>query len=85
MSETKPKPKSKGGGGGLGLFDGDDEDDLFSGTASKPSTAPVAQGLLTCSAGNNLSYLEGHIHILSTSILIDILQHWSDICHFGFF
>lgn len=40
---TKPKPKTGGGGGGL--FDGDDEDDLFSGITSKPSTAPVEQGL----------------------------------------
>lgn len=42
-SETKPKPKTGGGGGRL--FDGDDEDDLFSGTKSKPSPAPVAQGM----------------------------------------
>lgn len=42
---TKPKPKTGGGGGGGGLFDGDDEDDLFSGITSKPSTAPVEQGL----------------------------------------
>lgn len=42
-SETKPKPKTRGGGGGL--FDGDDEDDLFSGTTSKPSPTPAAQGM----------------------------------------
>ena len=42
-SETKPKPKTGGGGGGL--FDGDDEDDLFSGTTSKPSHTPAAQGM----------------------------------------
>ena len=44
---TKPKPKTVGGGGGSGLFDGDDEDDLFSGTSTKSSTAPVAQGMST--------------------------------------
>ena len=44
MSEsTKPKPEVKGGG----LFDGDDEDDLFTSTTSKPSTAPTTQGMLT--------------------------------------
>lgn len=32
---------------GGGLFDGDDEDDLFSSTTSKPSTAPTTQGMLT--------------------------------------
>ena len=46
MSEsTKPKPKSEVKGGGL--FDGDDEDDLFTSTTSKPSTAPTTQGMLT--------------------------------------
>lgn len=39
------KAKPKIGGGGGGLFDGEDEDDLFSGTNSKPSPAPVAQGI----------------------------------------
>jgi len=42
-SETKPKPKAGGGGGGL--FDGDDEDDLFSGTTSKPAPTTAAQGM----------------------------------------
>ena len=42
-SETKPKPKTGKGRGGL--FDGDDEDDLFSGTTSKPSPAPATQGM----------------------------------------
>lgn len=46
MSEsTKPKPKPEVKGGGL--FDGDDEDDLFTSTRSKPSTAPTTQGMLT--------------------------------------
>lgn len=46
MSEsTKPKPKSEVKGGGL--FDGDDEDDLFTSTTSKPSTTPTAQGMVT--------------------------------------
>lgn len=44
-SETKPILKTVGGGDGGRLFDGDDEDDLFSGTTSKPSSAPVAQGV----------------------------------------
>ena len=43
---ARPKPKTVGGGGS-GLFDGDDEDDLFSSTSTKPSTAPVAQGMST--------------------------------------
>ena len=43
-SETKSKPKTERGGGGL--FDGDDEDDLFSGSTSKPSAVPAAQGML---------------------------------------
>ena len=47
VPETLPKPKPKTGGGGGGLFDGDDEDDLFSGATSKPSpAAPVVSG--TC-------------------------------------
>lgn len=45
-SETKPKPKPKTERGGGRLFDGDDEDDLFSGTTSKPSPAPATQGML---------------------------------------
>ena len=45
-SETKPKPKPKTERGGGGLFDGDDEDDLFSGRTSKPSPAPATQGML---------------------------------------
>lgn len=46
MSEsTKPKPKSEVKGGGL--FDGDDEDDLFASSTSKPSTAPTTQGMVT--------------------------------------
>ena len=31
---------------GGGLFDGDDEDDLFTSTTSKPSTTPTIQGML---------------------------------------
>lgn len=46
MSETtKPKPKSEVKGGGL--FDGDDEDDLFTSTTSKPSPTPTMQGMVT--------------------------------------
>lgn len=46
MSETtKPKPKSEVKGGGL--FDGDDEDDLFTSSTSKPSPAPTTQGVVT--------------------------------------
>lgn len=43
-SATKPKPKTGGGGGGL--FDGYYDDELFSGMKSKPSPAPVPQGML---------------------------------------
>lgn len=43
VEEPVPKPKPMAAGGGGGLFDGDDEDDLFTSTKSKPSASIVAQ------------------------------------------